>query len=137
MPKDPNSGSHIWKMIKSELDKIGINLETLNLEGAEPAQVKVVCLSTDLQDTVRELGENTRDQVVMVRIDEQTRNSLDGWVETGAVKSRSEAAALFISEGLSVRANEQEQLRDAIREVDEARSRLRDKARDVLGEKKS
>ena len=37
----------------------------------------------------------TRDQVVMVRIDDETTESLDDWVETGAVIQ----VPLFISEG--------------------------------------
>ena len=70
----------------------------------------------------------------MARIDEETRNALDAWVETGAVKSRSEAAALFIREGLTVRTSEREQLSDALRDVEKAKDRLRKEARAVLGE---
>ncbi len=69
----------------------------------------------------------------MVRVDAVTLADLDAWVETGAVKSRSEAAALFIREGLKVRGAELRELKEAIDGVDEARSRLRKKAREVLG----
>jgi hypothetical protein len=55
-------------------------------------------------------------------------------VETGAVKSRSEAAALFIKEGLKVRAKELEQLRGALKGVEEAKEKLRARAREVFGE---
>ena len=58
--------------------------------------VKVICVAAGLGDSVRELGEVSRDQVVMARIDEATSKDLDQWVQTGAVRSRSEAAALFI-----------------------------------------
>jgi len=51
-----------------------------------------------------------------------------------SVRSRSEAAALFIREGLKVRAEELERLRDALREVEDAKRRLREKARGVLGD---
>jgi hypothetical protein len=50
------------------------------------------------------------------------------------VKSRSEAAALFIREGLKVRADELEHLRDALHDVEEARAKLRRRARDVIGD---
>ena len=70
----------------------------------------------------------------MVRVDEATLEALDAWVATGAVKSRSEAAALFIREGLELRADELEQLRDALREVQEAQDRLKAKAREIFGE---
>jgi Arc/MetJ-type ribon-helix-helix transcriptional regulator len=80
------------------------------------------------------MGRTSRDQVVMVRIDEHTKNALDDWVETGAVKSRSEAAALFMREGIKVRSGELEQLREALDDVGQARQRLQDKARQVIGQ---
>jgi Arc/MetJ-type ribon-helix-helix transcriptional regulator len=68
----------------------------------------------------------------MVRVDAQTARTLDAWVETGAVKSRSEAAALFIREGLKVRVSELDRLKDALSGVEEAKDRLRREARDVF-----
>ena len=96
-------------------------------------RVKVVCVAPGLKDLVDELGKSPRDQVVMVRVDLETSDELDAWVETGAVKSRSEAAALFIREGLRVRADELERLRGALQDVEEARERLREQAAQVFG----
>jgi hypothetical protein len=96
-------------------------------------KVKMVCVAPGLGNSVREMGESPRDQVVMVRIDESTSQALDAWVATGAVKSRSEAAALFIREGLKVRADELERLRDALLDVEEAKQRLRRQAEEVFG----
>ena len=98
------------------------------------ANCTVMCLTGDMKTTVAEMGRAARDQVVMVRIDEDTKNDLDAWIETGAVKSRSEAAALFIREGIKVRSGELEQLREAIDEVNDARQRLEERARQVIGE---
>ena len=100
--------------------------------GATKPQVKVVCVAPDLGQSVREMGEEARDQVVMVRVDAETARTLDAWVETGAVKSRSEAAALFIREGLKIRASELDRLKDALAGVEEAKDRLRREARDVF-----
>jgi len=97
-------------------------------------RIKVVCVAPGLKESVDELGKSPRDQVVMVRVDSETSEALDAWVETGAVKSRSEAAALFIREGLSVRADELEGLRGAIRDVEDARARLRQQAQQMFGE---
>jgi Arc/MetJ-type ribon-helix-helix transcriptional regulator len=80
------------------------------------------------------MGRMPRDQVVMVRIDEDTKTALDDWVETGAVKSRSEAAALFMREGIKVRSGELEQLREALDDVGKAKQRLLEKAREVIGD---
>ena len=141
----------IWGRIRSKLEEngvyIGINrmedlaaledLENLDIDidvdfGGKRG-IKVVCVAPDLKASADEMNETPRDQVVMVRVDGETRDALDAWVKTGAVKSRSEAAALFIREGLSVRADELERLREALREVEEAQDRLRDKAREVFG----
>ena len=102
-------------------------------EDGKGAKVKVVCVAPGVQDCVEEMGQAPRDQVVMVRVDEATLQELDSWVATGAVKSRSEAAALFIREGLKVRAGELARMRDALDEVDAAKARLRTQAKEVFG----
>ena len=125
----------IMEMIREKLLEKGIDFET-SCEPAsvsEQSKVKVVCVAPCLQDSVREMGGAARDQVVMVRVDRETAGHLDAWVATGAVKSRSEAAALFIREGLKVRSSELEQLQDAIRGVADAKERLLARAKEVLG----
>lgn len=122
--------------VGKQLEKVGISLDScvdLGGKDGKPPRVKVVCVSPGLKDSVEEMSRSPRDQVVMVRVDEETSKSLDAWVETGAVKSRSEAAALFIREGLKVRARELEQLHDALNEVERAKQRLKDQARQVFG----
>ena len=113
------------------LRALGIDLEQL-VAGDGP-RVKVVCVKPDLRASLDEMEGATRDQVVMVRIDEATSRALDGWVETGTLKSRSEAAAVFIREGLKVREKELAGLEQHLAEVEQARARLRKKAREVLG----
>lgn len=130
--------SGILERVRSRLKERGIDFEFPDgfdiFDAAGGPRVKVVCVSPDLKESVEEMGRRQRDQVVMVRIDAETLERLDAWVATGAVKSRSEAAALFIREGLEVRADELEQLRDALREVAEAQERLRNRAREVFGQ---
>ena len=129
----------IWDEVRGELKRVGIDFDgcAVDLGGFEGKgkwpRVKVVCVTPDLKESVDEMSRSNRDQVVMVRIDEETSKSLDAWVETGAVKSRSEAAALFIREGLNVRAKELEQLNGALRDVEAAKQKLKDRARQVFG----
>ncbi len=111
---------------------LGIDLDVDDLAGSGP--VKVVCIKANLHDSVQALTQSARDRVVMVRVDSDTAKALDAWVETGAVRSRSEAAALFIREGLKVRGHELQELEDAIAQVEDAKDQLRKKARDVLGQ---
>ena len=142
------SGENLWQKMRSKLAEKGIyvgfnrldELEDLGKElgdleidlGDLKAGVKVVCIAPDLKSSAEKMSGKQRDQVVMVRVDEETRDRLDAWVKTGAVKSRSEAAALFIREGLEVRADELEKLREALREVEEAQERLQQKANEVF-----
>jgi Arc/MetJ-type ribon-helix-helix transcriptional regulator len=119
------------------LDALGIDLEEIcSAAGAELGEkIKMVCVSPDLGESVRDMGRSNREHAVMVRVDSETRDKLDAWVETGAVKSRSEAAALFIREGLQVRAEELAELEEAIRKVEDAKRDLHQKARDLFGER--
>ena len=138
----------ILNSVREKLAAAGINFESCCCPGAGTAKendegsdagsndrskVKVVCVAPDLQQAVEELCSCSRDQVVMVRVDQETMTKLDTWVETGAVKSRSEAAALFIREGLNVRASELERLNDALRSYADAKERLQREARDAFG----
>jgi Arc/MetJ-type ribon-helix-helix transcriptional regulator len=134
MSKTAGPGSELWEKIREELRASGIDLSELCSNPASDAsKIRVVCITPDLTQSVTALGRTSRDQVVMVRLDQETTRKLDAWVETGAVRSRSEAAALFIREGLQVRARELEQLEGALKGVAQARKQLREKARQVLG----
>jgi hypothetical protein len=142
-PKTINKDwSTIWDRVRTELNQAGIDLETFGVRleeigGKVGRAVKVVFVAPDLQESVDEMNREPRDQVIMVRVDEATVHQLDAWVKTEAVKSRSEAAAVFIREGLKVRASELEKLEDALAEVDRARERLHEKVKEVFGEKAS
>lgn len=123
-----------WSNLVERLRDQGVELENLCCDDIEGSAVKVVCVASDLSESFQELRQRPRGETVMVRIDEDTRLTLDSWVETGYFKSRSEAAALFIREGLKIRGSELEDLRDSIQKVKEAKQRLRDKARKILGD---
>jgi hypothetical protein len=124
----------LYTEISEALEGHGIEFRVGLAGDDDLANCTVMCLTGDMKTTVAEMGRAARDQVVMVRIDEETRVKLDLWIETGAVKSRSEAAALFISEGIKVRSGELEQLREAIEDVNDAKQRLEERARQVIGD---
>lgn len=132
MKKQPSASPGAWEKIADALRGQGIDPDALADEHGEP--VKCIVVASNLCGRVEELSRTAREQVVMVRVDTNTAASLDAWVETGQVKSRSEAAAVFIREGLRLYQSELEQLRDALREVETARDRLRARARAVLRE---
>ena len=123
----------LYTEISKTLKDHGIDFRIGLADDDDLANCTVMCLTGDMKTTVAEMGRAARDQVVMVRIDEDTSDTLDLWIATGAVKSRSEAAALFISEGIKVRSGELEQLREAIEDVNDAKQRLEERARQVIG----
>ncbi len=128
-----NKTSGIFDRIQDELSRWGINLEAMSCDDVTPDCMKVVCMPAGLRESLDELGRKPRGKVVMVRVDDDTSDTLDAWVETGAVKTRSEAAALFIREGLRVREQELSELREALRGVANAKEKLRRRAREVFG----
>ena len=126
--------SDVWTQVSKALGDHGIDFRIGMGGEGDLADCTVMCLAGDMRTTVAEMGRMPRDQVVMVRIDEDTKTALDDWVETGAVKSRSQAAALFMREGIKVRSAELEQLREALDDVNQARQRLEEKAKHVIGD---
>jgi Arc/MetJ-type ribon-helix-helix transcriptional regulator len=66
-----------------------------------------------------------RDHVVMVRVNEDSLKSLDALVQSGIFKSRSEAAAFLISEGVKAQAALFERISQRIAEIERLRSELK------------
>lgn len=66
-----------------------------------------------------------RDHVVMVRVNDDSLKSLDALVETGIFKSRSEAAAFLISEGVKAQAPLFERISERIKEIERLRAELK------------
>jgi len=68
---------------------------------------------------------SARDHVVMVRVNEDSLKSLDALVQTGIFKSRSEAAAFLISEGVKAQAPLFERIAERISEIERLRAELK------------
>jgi Arc/MetJ-type ribon-helix-helix transcriptional regulator len=69
---------------------------------------------------------SARDKVVMVRVNDDSLKSLDALVQTGIFKSRSEAAAFLISEGVKAQAPLFERIWERIKEIERLRAELKD-----------
>jgi Arc/MetJ-type ribon-helix-helix transcriptional regulator len=139
MDRKKDKKSNLSKSVNSVIEKLseqGIVMENLCCEDFSGANAKIICIEPDLGGSVKEMGKSPRGETLMVRINAETRNTLDAWVETGYFKSRSEAAALFMREGLKIRASELEKLKDALSQVQQAKNFLRDKAGEIFGESK-
>jgi len=68
---------------------------------------------------------SARDHVVMVRVNDDSLKALDALVQTGIFKSRSEAAAFLISEGIKAQASLFERISERITEIERLRAELK------------
>ena len=68
---------------------------------------------------------SARDHVVMVRVNDDSLKSLDALVQSGIFKSRSEAAAFLIGEGVKAQALLFERISERIAEIERLRSELK------------
>jgi len=66
-----------------------------------------------------------RDHVVMVRVNDDSLKSLDALVQTGIFKSRSEAAAFLISEGVKAQSVLFDRISERIKEIERLRAELK------------
>ena len=69
---------------------------------------------------------SARDHVVMVRVNDESLRQLDALVQSGIFKSRSEAAAFLISEGIKAQQPLFERIAERIKEIERLRSELKD-----------
>jgi len=67
-----------------------------------------------------------RDHVVVVRVNDDSLRSLDALVQSGIFKSRSEAAAFLISEGVKAQAVLFDRISERIKEIERLRAELKD-----------
>lgn len=119
--------------LSAALEELGVDMDAL-LDGGEGARVVVVRAS--MEEAVKSLGTGLRDQVVMTRISSETAQALDRWVDAGVAKSRSEAAALFLQEGLKIREPELEELSGPLQALEKAREALRAQAQTLIGRRR-
>lgn len=116
--------------IVEALARLGVDPALLTCSDDGP---RVIVVQAGLETARRALKENNRDQVVMARVDQATAAELDRWVAAGVAKSRSEAAALFLGEGLRLRAADLARLSAALGDFEAAKARLQQEARTVFG----
>ena len=69
-------------------------------------------------------NQGKRDNVVMVRVDEENLNRIDELVESGQFSSRSEATAFLISEGIKAKQQMFEQMAEKISQIQDLRTEL-------------
>jgi len=68
---------------------------------------------------------NVRDTTVLIRLSDATSDSLDTLVSAGIFKSRAEAAAFLIDEGIKAQSSLFQRIQDKLSEIEKLRDELR------------
>ena len=73
-----------------------------------------------------------RENVLMLRINEESLNKVDELVDAGIFKSRSESAAFLLREGIKARTDLYEKLSDKIRKIQDLKEELKELVEDEI-----
>ena len=116
---------------KKTTRKLIEDVETLVDDVGEVVRVAVVAgsgaaqsVGESLRDTIKRMR-SARDNVVMVRVNKEILDKLDELVEAGLLKSRSEAAAFLIGEGVKARQGLFDTIAAKIDQIRDAKGELR------------
>ena len=81
-------------------------------------------LGENLKETIQGMRAG-RDNVVMVRVDDNSKSKLDELLDAGIVSSRSEGAAFLIAEGIKARSQLFETISGKVEEIRKKKEELR------------
>jgi hypothetical protein len=115
------------RVFKVELDRIAEQLEEAGVTGVHKSTL--AAMFEDLGDTVESVR-GKRTNVVMVRVSQDSIDRLDDLVECGLTRSRSEAAAFLIGEGVKARKDLFGKIAEQTRVIRQAKERLKELLKD-------
>ena len=81
-------------------------------------------IGENLKETIQGMRAG-RDNVVMVRVDDNSKSKLDELLDAGIVNSRSEAAAFLIAEGIKARSQLFDMISGKVEDIREKKEELR------------
>jgi hypothetical protein len=140
MSKYPNdSGDVIIEEKSADSDDIIVR----RIENEEPKRFSDFDFASSVKDVAQKTGDvikgatesigkaiesalSARDHVVMVRVNDDSLKKLESLVQSGIFKSRSEAAAFLIVEGVKAQEALFNRIEDKISEIERLRNELRD-----------
>ncbi len=126
--KGPDDEIIVTKMAgESGKQTTGLNVNDLASSVKEVAQKTgdVINRATESIGKAIESALSARDHVVMVRVNDESLKRLDDLVQSGIFKSRSEAAAFLIGEGVKTQAPLFNRISEKITEIERLRSELK------------
>ena len=115
------------RVFRVELNRIAEELEEAGVTGLPKSALAAMFEGID--ETVESVR-GKRSNVVMVRVSQDSLDRLDDLVECGLTRSRSEAAAFLIAEGVKARTDLFDKIADQTRLIREAKERLKELLKD-------
>lgn len=125
--KDPNRDDIVVQTIPNDEVRQPSGFDDIASSVKEVAQKTGEALNraTESIGKAIESALSARDHVVMVRVNDESLKRLDALVQSGIFKSRSEAAAFLISEGINAQASLFERISERISEIERLQSELK------------
>lgn len=102
------------------VDEVNRTVRTAIVKGVDAAET----IGENIRDTIQGM-KGSRENVVMVRVDQESLDRLDDLVESGIMGSRSQAAAFLIAEGIRARQGLFDRIGEKISEIRRAKEELR------------
>lgn len=115
------------RVIRVDVNRIAEELEEAGVTGLPKSTLSAVF--DGLDETVESVR-GKRSNVVMVRVGQDSLDRLDDLVECGLTRSRSEAAAFLIAEGVKARSDLFDKIADQTRVIRQAKERLKELLKD-------
>lgn len=125
--KDPNRDDIVVNRMPNNESKQQSGFDEIATSVKEVAQKtgEVLNRATESIGKAIESALSARDHVVMVRVNDESLKRLDALVQSGIFKSRSEAAAFLISEGVRAQQPLFERISERIKEIERLQSELK------------
>ena len=125
--KDPNRDDIVVNRMPNNESKQQSGFDDIATSVKEVAQKtgEVLNRATESIGKAIESALSARDHVVMVRVNDESLKRLDALVQSGIFKSRSEAAAFLISEGVKAQQTLFERISERINEIERLQSELK------------
>ena len=125
--KDPNREEIIVSKLSNDEPRPQSGFDEIASSVKEVAQKtgEVLNKATESIGKAIESALSARDHVVMVRVNDDSLRSLDALIQSGIFKSRSEAAAFLISEGIKAQQPLFNKIAERIREIERLQSELK------------
>jgi len=125
--KDPNREEIMVSKLSNDEPRQQSGFDEIASSVKEVAQKtgEVLNKATESIGKAIESALSARDHVVMVRVNDDALKSLDALIQSGIFKSRSEAAAFLISEGIKAQQPLFNKISERIREIERLQSELK------------